>query len=149
MCDCKQMNPKEEVSVLIYTLSPQIENQNFQILINRNDRFISDDHHYILFAQCLFYYYKYMSFVSFVICHYPLSFLFGLSLGRVEHGKSNHLEIFFSLVYEFTGFVINLILKSQCNTVLYLLGRRVNSEVSMEHRNHVKEHLNHHSTVCF
>ena len=29
MCDCKQINPKEEVSVLIYTLSPQIENQNF------------------------------------------------------------------------------------------------------------------------
>lgn len=94
MCDCKQINPKEEVSVLIYTLSPQIENQNFQILINKNDRFIPDDHQCILFAQCLFYYYKYMSFVSLVICHYPLVFLFGLSVGRIEYGKSNHLEIF-------------------------------------------------------
>lgn len=53
-------------------------------------------------------------FVSFVICHYPLSLLFWLLLGRMDYGENYYLEVwaFFPLfVSEFTEFVINLILK--------------------------------------
>lgn len=115
---------------------------------------------------CLFYYYTYglhehlphfVSFVSFVICHYPLLFLFGLPLGRMEYGESN-LEGFFSLfVSGFTGFITDLILKlflycSQYNTVvLYLLGWRVSSKAIMERKNCVclVLVLNDHSTIWF